>query len=143
MSECEDCHASGRFGSCEDLFHVLLALDHQRQPPWGPHHGVNVACYYLQHPSTAPTNSADGQWTLIEAYSRGGLKAANQIERHRVTQNRRGFLTTDGASRAPARMRTPRFTIEDLSVDGSFPAQGYEGRMNQWVSSVVCERALQ
>ncbi len=131
----------GRFGSCEDLFHVLLALDHQRLAPWGPLHGVNVACYYLQHPSTVPTNTADGQWTMIEAYSTGGLEAVNQIQRRRVAQNRRGLFKPDDATRAPARMHPPRFTIEDLSVDGSFPARGYAARMNTWVSSVLSERS--
>lgn len=130
----------GRFGSCEDLFHVLLALDHQRLAPWGPHHGVNVACYYLQHPSAAPHNTADGQWAMIEAYGTGGLEAVNQIQSRRVAENRHGLFKPHDAMPAPARIHPPSFTIEDLSVDGSFPAEGYERRMNRWVSSVISER---
>ncbi len=143
MPVCEDCDATGRYGSCEDLFHMLLALDHQRLAPWGPHHGLNVACYYLQHPSTAPPNTASGQWSLVEAYRAGGLESANQNERQRVAQNRLNLFDPDDAIPAPARTRPSHFTIEHLSVDGSFPAEGYEQRMNQWVSAVLFERTTE
>src|SRR5690606_25801599 len=116
--------------------HRLLALDHERREPWGPHHGLNVACYCLQHPSTAPAAAAGGQWTLIEAYETGGLDAVNRVEQQRVAQNRRGRFEPEPALRAPDRVRPARFTIEDLSVDGSFPADGYEQRMLEWVRSI-------
>jgi hypothetical protein len=32
----------------DELLGRLLALDHSRQPPWGPLHGVVVACHLLQ-----------------------------------------------------------------------------------------------
>ncbi len=141
MAPCEDCQATGRFGRCDDLFHVLLALDHQRLAPWGPHHGLNVACYYLQHPTSAPAGTADGQWALVQAYRRGGLEAAQDVERQRVAQNRQGRFRPRDATPAPAPMRPPVFTIEHLSVDGSFPAEGYEDRMDRWVASVHAERS--
>lgn len=143
MPRCEDCDATGRFGSCEDLFHMLLALDHQRLTPWGPHHGLNVSCYYLQHPSTAPGNTAGGQWALVKAYRVGGLEAVNQIARKSVSQNRQGLFEPDDVTRVPARTHRPHFTIEHLSVNGTFPAQGYEERMTKWVSSVLSERTTE
>ena len=33
-------------------------------------------------------------------------------------------------------------TIEDTSLDGTFPAAGYEQRMHDWARSVKTERAL-
>lgn len=143
MSLCGDCGATGRFGSCEDLFHTLLALDHQRLAPWGPHHGLNVACYYLQHGSTTPANTAGGPWALIEAYRIGGLAAVHQVERRKVLQNRRGLLASSEAMRVPARVHPAQVTIEHLSVNGSFPAQGYEERMDDWVFSVLSERTTE
>jgi hypothetical protein len=34
-----------------------------------------------------------------------------------------------------------RISIEDLSVDGTFPADGYAERMESWARSVTQERA--
>jgi hypothetical protein len=104
---------------------------------------VNVACYYLQHPSSAPVDSADVHWAFVEAYRSGGPAAVNQLERRRVARNRPARLDSDEAPRAPDRTRRPHYTIEDLSVDGSFPAEGYEQRMNEWVASVLSERAAE
>lgn len=95
---------------------------------------------YLQHPLTAPGNTSDGQWALIEAYRAGSLNAVHQIERQRVAQNRQRLLEPDGAKQVPARRSPSQSTIEHLSVDGSFVAEGYEQRMNRWVSSVWFER---
>lgn len=141
VSRCEDCQATGRFGRCEELFHTLLALDHQRLAPWGEYHGLNVACYYLQHPSTAPADAAGGQWTLVEAFRDGGLEAVHRLETQRVAQNRMGRFVAEGATGLPERTQPARYTIEDLSVDGSFPAEGCEHRMAQWISSVLAERS--
>ena len=54
-SRCPECGAAGGGGSCLAQFHALLALDHQRLQPWGRYHGLNVACFLLQHPSTVTT----------------------------------------------------------------------------------------
>ncbi|WP_373868476.1 DUF5946 family protein, partial [Nesterenkonia alkaliphila] len=82
--------------------------------PWGPHHGANVACYYLQHPSTAPKNTADGQWAMIQAYNTGGLEAASQLQSRRIAENRNGLFEPDEAM-------------------GQVPCSGVTGSPSCWV----------
>lgn len=142
MPVCEDCDATCRFGGCNDLFNLLLSSDHQRLSPWGPHHGLNVACYYLQHSSVATAKAANGQWALIEAYRRGKLPAVNPLESQWVARNRQGRFDPNDAPRVPVRKRRPQFTIEALSVDGTFPAEGYRERTDKWVASIIFERAV-
>jgi hypothetical protein len=140
VDACPECWASGRCGSCAQLFHALLTLDHQRLQPWGEFHGLNVACYLLQHPSQAPHGVDAEHLQLVTAFLEGGPAAAQRWESDRVRLNRRHRLSTSRRP-VPARIRRPTFTIEDLSVDGSFPADGYDERMRRWASSVRQERA--
>lgn len=138
---CAECGASGRFGTCAMLFHRLLALDHQRLQPWGRFHGLNLVCFLLQHPTQTSAAEADGQWPLVSSYLSGGIDALHRLEADRVASSRRGGKPWIGVDPAPRRTSSPVFTIEDVSVDGSFPASGYEGRMSAWASSIARERA--
>ncbi|MFT3898774.1 MAG: DUF5946 family protein [Gordonia sp. (in: high G+C Gram-positive bacteria)] len=137
---CADCGASGRYGTCLDLFHQLMALDHEQRQPWASFHGLHVACYFLQHPSSGSARAAAGQWELARAYREGGLPAVHALERSRVAANRRNAFDPSGAPPAPDRRKRGAVTIEDLSVDGTFPAADYALRIDDWIRSVVVER---
>lgn len=65
---CSECGAAIDLRSCEELFHRLLALDHQDEQPWASFHALNVACYALQHASTTkPRHLAAQQWNSPKA----------------------------------------------------------------------------
>ncbi|MEC3978788.1 DUF5946 family protein [Amycolatopsis sp. H20-H5] len=74
--------------TCETVFHQLLALDHSRQEPWGPLHGVAVGTYFLQHPSGQKPAALRPQWSLVQAYLGGGLLRIEAMNR-RVRRLRR------------------------------------------------------
>lgn len=144
MEPCTECGAPMNPRSCEELFHALLALDHSRRAPWGPLHGVSVACFLLQHPSRLPTDDGAMAWALLRAYIDGGLDEVNQL----VGQARRGNshcvkgrpsrVALDGA--LPHRDTPPsRFavTIEDVAVDGTFPSAKFTERVGSWAAATV------
>lgn len=92
IRQCPECGAPVSLRSCDDLFQELLALDHSRQAPWGPLHGIVVACFFLQHPSRRPAAARPFYWALLHAYLRDGPAAAAPItERIRkLNSHRRG-----------------------------------------------------
>lgn len=138
---CSQCGAGGLFGTCSELFDRLLALDHQRLLPWGRFHGLNLVCFLLQHPDPDATAETGGQWQLVSTFLSGGMDALHLLESSRVEGGRRGHKPWIGLEPAPPRSTAPSVTIEDVSVDGSFPAVGYEDRMLDWATSIARERA--
>jgi hypothetical protein len=134
---CPHCGASGRFGSCADLFGALLALDHERRQPWGRFHSLNVACYLLQHPAEASESVLAGQWQIVRTFLDGGLDAVEELTRARVRSNRDARPPAPPTPAPKAPDRHPEVTIEDVAVDGTFPAEGYEARMRRWAESVA------
>lgn len=140
-AECAECGASGRLGTCAELFDALLALDLQRLQPWGRFHGLNVACYLLQHPSRAPASALDGHWHMVTLFLAEGLDAMNALQAGLVRANRHGARPWSAFDPPPARSAPATVTIEDTSFDGTFPAAGYEQRMLDWARSVEAERA--
>ncbi|UNO40632.1 DUF5946 family protein [Streptomyces sp. MST-110588] len=144
MGPCAECGASMDPRSCEDLFHVLLALDHGRQEPWGPLHGVSVSCFLLQHPSRLPADHGGMAWATLRAYLEGGLDEVGRL----VGRARRG--NSHRVKGGPARViddaapphrdaPPPRFsvTIEDVAVDGTFPAAKFAERVEAWTTATV------
>src|ERR1700684_4063686 len=90
MRRSRECGAPASSRSCDDIFQQLLALDHSRQAPWGPLHGVAVACFFLQHSSRMPRAARPLYWALLHAYLRGGLAAtAPMTERIRQLNSHR------------------------------------------------------
>src|SRR3954452_13654130 len=65
--------------SCEELFHCLLALDHQHEQPWASFHALNVACYTLQHPSTTKTPHLAAQHRTVAVFCDGGLSGLHAL----------------------------------------------------------------
>lgn len=144
MEPCAECGAPMDPRSCDELFQTLLALDHARQAPWGPLHGVSVSCFLLQHPGRLPTDDGGTAWALLHAYLEGGLDEVNQL----VGRARRGNSHRAKGSPAPAvrdaalphRDAPPsRFsvTIHDVAVDGSFPAPEFTERVKAWAAATV------
>lgn len=41
----------------------------------------------------------------------------------------------------PAVLRFPAVTIETVSVDGTFPAAGFEDRMSDWIKATASSRS--
>lgn len=128
-------------GTCAQLFHELLALDHSHRPPWAPYHGVSVAAYHLQHPSVSTPAMLRGQWSLVSVFARDGIAAARTFAAAQVARNRgssppRDELPAIGVDfgRAPAGFAV---TIADVSVDGSFPAAGFEARVAAWARATL------
>jgi hypothetical protein len=146
MRRCPECGSPVSPWSCDDLFQELLALDHSRQAPWGPLHGVAVACFFLQHSSRLPGAARPVYWALLHAYLHGGLAAA-ALMTDRVRQlnsHRRGGRAPQagdypGAPPFPgtAPPRNYGTTIADVALDGAFPAAGYEERVRSWASHTI------
>lgn len=137
MEPCAECGAR----SCEDLFHALLALDHSRQEPWGPLHGVSVACFLLQHPSRLPADRGARAWAFLRAYLDAGLDEVNKLaDRARRDNSHRGGPAR-AARDAPPPRAAPRsrfsVTIEDVAVDGTFPAAEFAERVRAWAAATV------
>ncbi|MFC0599149.1 DUF5946 family protein [Streptomyces palmae] len=141
---CGECGVPAAPRSCGELFQELLARDHARQPPWGPLHGVSVSCFLLQHPGRLPADGGAMAWALLHAYLAGGLDAVNPL----VGRARRANSHRVGGAPSPV-VRGPemphgyappsRFscTIEDVAVDGTFPAEGFAERVRAWAAATV------
>lgn len=112
-------------------FEVLLALDHSRREPWGPLHAVAVACYRLQR-TEVQIRSDDPLIEILRAFLAGGRPSlVTAVARLRGA----GMHASEGASLAvPAGFD---MTILDVSVDGSFPAEGYEQRVRRWAATTL------
>ncbi len=145
MSKCMECGAP-TLRSCDDLFQELLALDHSRQAPWGPLHGIAVACFFLQHSARLPGTAGAVYWAMLHAYLRGGLLAVAPMAdrvRHLNSHQRHGRAPEasdfPGAPPFPDVMPPCNFatTIADVALDGSFSADGYEERIRSWAEDTV------
>lgn len=124
----------------EELYHRLLALDHSRQPPWGPLHGVAVATYLLQN-CTGPIAADDPRLELLRVFLDGGRPALDARTAGRRRRNsHRAHGSPVAASRGPLLTGQPtrfRTTIAEVAVDGSFPAAGYEERVRAWAADTL------
>ena len=77
---------------------------------------------------------------MVTAYLSGGIEAVAHIAAERVRRNRRGGLREPELQAPPPAARPATVTIEDVSIDGSFPGEGFEGRVRVWAMSVRSER---
>jgi hypothetical protein len=125
MRLCPECGVPVSPRSCDDLFQELLALDHSRQAPWGPLHGIAVACFFLQHSSHRAGAARALYWGMLHAYLRGGR--APQAGDY------------PGAPPFPDAEppRSYATTIADVAVDGSFPAAGHKDRVRSWAADTT------
>jgi hypothetical protein len=123
---------------CEERFLRLLALDHSREGPWGPLHGVAVACYRLQHPASLRPGEPAVLLGLLEAYLNGGLEGAHRVEQRLRRANSHGGHGPEpfggSAFEAPEAFTA---TIGDVAAGGDFPAEGYAERVRVWADAAV------
>lgn len=140
---CDECGATGRGGPCSEAFMTLLALDHERRQPWGEYHALNVACYLLQHPSQTKGRSLSGHWQIVDTFLAEGLGAVHALTTRAVRRNnaRAGQGPAIGGMSVPELTSLPLMTIEDVAVDGTFPAHGYPERMLCWAQATAQSRS--
>jgi Family of unknown function (DUF5946) len=110
--------------TCEARFHVLLALDHSRQEPWGSRHGQAFAAFALQHPAAFPT-SLDAAWSALYRIYCFGELAADVFASVREGRARAGDSTIP--VRPPEPIAHPSITIMDLH---DFAASTYATQLN-------------
>ncbi len=120
---------------------TLLALDHSRVQPFGRFHGINVACYFAQHPSRGNASALPAQRAIVAAFVNQGIEAVHARQDAAVRRNSHARRAAPGAAdlHCEAEALLPPFAvaIEDVSVDGTFPAEGYEDRMVEWAKAIV------
>ncbi|MGI6877129.1 DUF5946 family protein [Amycolatopsis sp. 3B14] len=137
------CAECGGAGPCEELFHVVLALDHSRREPWGPLHGVTVACFLLQHPSRVPERDRGRNWAIVRAFADGGRPAVAGLTaavRRANSHRARGALPEFDAP--PGGAGSFEVTIADVAQDGTFPAAGFEERVRAWARATLDAHSL-
>lgn len=145
VTHCSECGAPARPHSCEELFHIVLALDHSRRPPWGALHGVTVSCFLLQHPSRLPASDRDRPWAILHLYLQEGLTAVTPLTegtRRANSHRNRGTALPDittGVPAFPLGLVPAAFsvTINDVAQDGTFPAAGFPERVKDWAMATV------
>lgn len=137
-SPCTDCGSDQRFGTCHDLFLVLLAHDYEGQQPYASWHALNVAGYLLQHPSGAQQRVLAGQLEVVRRFAQEGLDGVRAVIDGAVRRNNHRIRSRPwGEASLPVARRRPETTIETVSVDGTFPADGYSERMRAWILDTV------
>lgn len=138
---CPECGAEQRFGTCHELFLALLAHDYEQRRPYADWHTLNVAGYLLQHPSMTRPRVLAGQWEVAQRFARDGLVGVHAIIEGAVRRNSHRTATALSAEpvqpEAPVARRRPHVTIENVSVDGTFPAEGFAERMRQWILDTI------
>lgn len=124
---------------CGELFQRLLALDHSRSEPWGPLHGVVVACYRLQHPATLTQGSHPFLLELLRTYVEGGAEAARRMTERARRANSHRVRQREPTAPAPRPGVPTGFavTISNVAVDGSFPADHYPERVRAWAEATL------
>jgi Family of unknown function (DUF5946) len=139
---CPSCGAADR-DNCERLFELLLAKEYARDLPFGPLHGVTVACFFVQHPEhpRAPRELASLLALLKDYMDHGSAALRPEAGRERPFapgQHAELVGGTMGAALAPPSDRRPYgFTIADVAVDGTFPAPEHEKRVDTWVRATL------
>ena len=125
------------------MFMALLALDHERRPPWAEYHALNVACWLLQHPSQTKSHVLSGYWQIVDTFLADGLGAVHALTSRAVRNNhaRAAHGPVIGRMPVPELMNLPVTTIEAVALDGTFPADGYPVRMHRWAQATVHSRS--
>ncbi|MFE0021144.1 DUF5946 family protein [Amycolatopsis sp. NPDC059021] len=146
VQRCPGCGAPALPIPCDELFERLLALDHSRQAPWGPLHGVAVACFLLQHPSREPVSARPVRWALLHAFLRGGqaevaalTQRARRLNSHRSGGQSPRVDAFPGAPAFPDSEPPTTFgtTIADVAGDGDFPAEHYADSVRTWAADTI------
>jgi hypothetical protein len=139
---CTSCGAADR-DPCERLFELLLAKEYAHDLPFGPLHGVTVACFFLQHPEhpKAPRELATLAALLKDYIDHGSATLQHEAEREGPSPPRQravsAGVTMQAAIAPPSGRRPYGFTIADVAVDGTFPAAEHERRVDTWALATL------
>lgn len=145
-ARCSECGGVLRNGeSCANRFAELLALDHSRQEPWASRHGIAFAVFTLQHSRSAPPDSLEQCWGMLQRVFVHGDDRADVTRglRSRYQSARGGDSAKQHAARSeswdtlPLPSITPqRFatTIQDM---GSFDAATYAADLDAWCMATI------
>jgi Family of unknown function (DUF5946) len=139
---CASCGAADQ-DNCERLFELLLAKEYARDLPFGPLHGVTVACFFAQHPEhpRAPRELASLLALLKDYMDHGSAALRLEAGRERPFAPWQHAVSVGGTMRAavvPPSGRGPYgFTIADVAVDGTFPAADHEKRVDTWARATL------
>ena len=119
--------------SCASRFAELLALDHSRQEPWGPLHGLAFAAYALQHPAEHAA-SLERCWLMAYRVTVAGDDPSRLANALRRTKD--ATLESFDAPPLPHGPAPTRFTttIADL---GEFAAEDYPVQCRTWARAAV------
>jgi hypothetical protein len=126
---CPQCGAGydSKSDSCTARWHALLALDHSRQAPWGPLHGLAFATYSLQHPEGSAPRVLGRAWESLERIIGRGEDVDAVFEEFRAHPDTPAAASAHlRADLAPARYEV---TIADL---GDFDGETYESKLRAW-----------
>jgi uncharacterized protein DUF5946 len=143
---CTSCGAADR-DTCERLFELLLAKEYRHDLPFGPLHGVTVACFFLQHPEhpKAPRALATllallkdyidhGSATLQHEAEREGPSPQGNAQCRRESPYRRQSLLHRVAGHTASRSQMSRSTERSLprnTRDGLTPGPERLSRLGQ------------
>lgn len=138
-SQCAECGADQRFGTCHDLFLRLLALDYEQKHPYADWHALNVAGYFLQHPSRASARLIAGQYQMARTFTLEGMEGVRRAIARAVRGNNHRVRSPriESPVASLTLLRLPAVTIETVSVDGRFPPAGYADRVGSWIRETV------
>lgn len=139
---CDECGGRTAIRTCQEHFHALLALDFDWTSATAAYHTLNVACFALQHPSEYAISGATAQIRFLVTFLDRGLGAVHLEAAAAVARNshrsHRAPHPTVAESPVPEPASSPfAVTIEDVAVDGSFPADGYPDRMRRWAAATL------
>ena len=134
---CTECGFAGQaeFATCVEQWHALLALDHSRQAPWGPLHGVAFATWTLQHPHSSRADSVERAFGVLHSLFVEG-----------VPHERLFRLLRDARGRPPEGWNPPALPMaapKDFSLTiahlGDMSAAGYEAKLWEWARSTFAD----
>ncbi len=125
--------------SCNARFEQLLALDHSRQAPWGPLHGLAFSCFALQHPSQHITSTLERAWLMLCRIVVSGddpFNAAQGLRKAHGTEVQWNAPPFPGRSTV---MLDFAITIADL---GDFAAERYASDADRWARATLSAYGL-
>lgn len=114
--------------TCEDRWHVLLALDHSHQPPWGPLHGLAFATWTLQHPRRGDPRSVERAWGVLHALFVREIPPAALFQSMRDAKGN----VPAGWNAPPLPPTAPTRFGMTIAALGEFDAADYEATLWAW-----------
>lgn len=113
---------------CTERWHLLLALDHSHERPWGPLHGLAFATWTLQHPRSADPRSVERAWGVMDALFVRQIPPPTLFQSMRDARG--NLLPGWNAPALPA--TAPKHFSMTIAALGDFDAAQYEANVWAW-----------